>query len=89
MDFRITDGERERYTAIYGKDPLARDGWLVLRLRRGLGLLGCELPEAFDLLAAPDEEMIQTPGFRGPSSMVVEIRSERVADARTFRVRIP
>lgn len=89
MDLRITDGERTRYTAIYGTDPLARGGWLVRRLRHELEVLGYDLADSFDLLSASDGETIQAPGLRGKRPIVVEIQNERIQDACTFRVRIP
>ena len=89
LDLRITDGERTRYTEIYGTDPLARDGWLVRRIRHELEVLGYGLTEPFDLLSASDGETIQAPGVRGKRPVVVEIQNDRKEDARTFRVRIP
>jgi hypothetical protein len=88
LEFRISDGERARYTAIYGVDPLASDGWLIRRLRENLSILGYELDGAFDLLAACDGETIRTRAIRGTGSAFVRIENARVHDTRTFRVSV-
>lgn len=86
MDLKITDGERARYTEIYGTDPLASDGWIVKRIRHDLEVLGCEIGEPFDLLEAPAGETIEAPAMRGSIRVIVQIENQRIADASTFRV---
>jgi hypothetical protein len=83
MDLRISDGERSRYTAIYGKDPLACDGWLTRRMKHELTVLGCDIADDFDLLDASEGQTIETPGIRG---RVVQIEKKRDKDASIFCV---
>lgn len=84
MELRISDGERTRYTEIYGRDPLACDGWLTRRMRHSLTLLGIDIAEDFDLLNATDGEIIEAPATRG--RMVVQIERKRDKDASIFCV---
>jgi hypothetical protein len=86
VELRITDGERTRYTQIYGRDPLGCDGWLTRRMKHELTVLGCDLAEDFDLLNASDGQIIDAPAMRGTRSVVVEIQNKRDKDATTFRV---
>jgi hypothetical protein len=88
VDFRISDGERARYTAIYGVDPLACDGWLMLRLRKNLSVLGYELDGSFDLLGICDGEIVDARAIRGTGSALVHIENARDKDTRTFRVSV-
>ncbi len=88
MDLRISDHERSRYTEIYGVDPLAREGWLTLRMKRELLVLGCDVAGDFDLLAASDEQVLETPATRGGWSVVVQVEKKRDKDASVFSVLI-
>ena len=83
MELRISDSERSRYTQIHGKDPLARDGWLIRRMKHELAILGCEIPEDFDLLNAFEGQTRETPAVRG---RVVQIEKKRDKDASIFCV---
>jgi hypothetical protein len=84
MELRISDGERTRYTAIYGTDPLAHDGWLTLRLRHHLDLLGCSLAADFDLLGISDDQPVVASMTRGKAS--AEVVKRRDGDASIFSV---
>ena len=86
MELKIRDGERTRYTEIYGMDPLACDGWLTQRMRRELLILGCDIATDFDLLDASDGQVIEAPAMRGASSVVVQIEKKRDKDTSIFRV---
>jgi hypothetical protein len=83
VELRISDGERSRYTEIYGKDPLARDGWLTRRMRHELTILGCDISEDFDLLGASEGQTLETPSARG---RLVQIAKKRDKDASIFCV---
>jgi hypothetical protein len=86
VDLRISDGERTKYTEIYGMDPLACDGWLTRRMKHELTVLGCDLVEGFDLLNASDGEILEAPAMRGHSKVVVQIAMKREKDASSFCV---
>jgi hypothetical protein len=86
VELRISDGERTRYTEIYGMDPLASDGWLTRRMKHELTVLGCDLVEGFDLLNASDGQTLEAPAMRGHSSVVVQVEMKREKDASHFCV---
>ena len=86
MDLRISDGERTRYTQIYGTDPLARDGWLTRRMKHDLTVLGWDVAEDFDLLDAADDQIIEAPAMRGGRRVIVQIQRKRDKDASIFNV---
>lgn len=86
MELRITDGERARYTEIYGIDPLACDGWLTRRMKNGLSVLGCDIDAGFDLLSASDGQTIEAPGMRGGWKVIVQIETKRDKEASIFHV---
>ena len=84
MELRISDGERERYLQIYGLDPLARNGWLTVRMKRELAVLGCDIAPDFDLLEACDGQTLEAPAARG--GVVAQIERKRDKDASVFCV---
>ena len=86
MELRITDGERARYTQIYGMDPLACDGWLTRRMKHELTVLGCHLAPDFDLLNVSDGQIIEAPAMRGRSTVVVQIERKREKEVSIFCV---
>jgi hypothetical protein len=86
MELKISDGERTRYTQIYGVDPLACDGWLTRRMRHELAVLGCDIRADFDLLHAADAQVVEAPAMRGGRSVVVKIERKRDKDASIFCV---
>lgn len=86
MNLKITDGERARYTAIYGRDPLATDGWLTLRMKNDLRILGYELDGDFDLLNACDAPSIDVLATRGTGRVLVRIQNSREDNATRFCV---
>ena len=86
MELRISDGERARYTEIYGMDPLACDGWLTRRMKHELTVLGCDVGEDFDLLNASDGQITEAPAMRGGWKVVVQIQKKRDKDASIFCV---
>jgi hypothetical protein len=88
LELKITDGERSRYTQIYGMDPLACDGWLTRRMRQGLALLGCDIAADFDLLTAPDGQILEAPAIRSGGRVVVQIQKKRDKDASIFCVMV-
>ena len=84
MELRISDGERDRYTEIYGTDPLARDGWVTLRLKRRLEILGCVLGSEFDLLGLEEGETIEAPTTTGRA--IAQVGKRREEDTSVFSV---
>lgn len=86
MNLKITDGERARYTQIYGRDPLACDGWLIQRMKKELTVLGYELAGTFHLLDVTDGETVEAPALCGTRPVVLRVRYERHGDASTFHV---
>jgi hypothetical protein len=84
VDLRISDGERERYTEIYGMDPLASGGWLTLRLKHQLAILGCDVTPDFDLLGVSDDGPVVAPMTRGRAT--AQIVKKRDRDASVFSV---
>jgi hypothetical protein len=86
MELKISDGERTRYTQIYGVDPLACEGWLTRRMKHELTVLGCDMAEGFDLLNAPDGQIVEAPAMRGAWRVVVQIEKKRDKDASVFSV---
>ena len=88
MDLRISDGERARYTQIYGMDPLACDGWLTLRMKRELLVLGCETRGGFDLLNVSDGQITEEPAMRGKWKVVVQVEKKRDKDASIYSVSV-
>jgi len=84
VKLRISDGERSRYTEIYGTDPLACEGWLTLRMKHELAILGCDVAVNFDLLAVSDGQVVETPAMRGGRRVVVQIEKKRDKDACIF-----
>jgi hypothetical protein len=86
MELKISDGERTRYTQIYGVDPLACDGWLTRRMRHELTVLGCDIRVDFDLLHAADAPVVEAPAMRGGRNVVVQIERKRDKDASIFCV---
>ncbi len=84
MELRISDGERTRYTQIYGMDPLACEGWLTRRMKHELTVLGCHLAPDFDLLNVSDGQIIEAPAMRGRG--VVQIEKRRDKDTSIFCV---
>jgi hypothetical protein len=86
VELKISDGERTRYTQIYGMDPLASDGWLTRRMKHELTVLGCDIAEDFDLLNAADGQIIEAPAMRGGWRVVVQIEKKREKDSSIFCV---
>jgi hypothetical protein len=86
VELRITDGERARYLEIYGRDPLARDGWLTLRMKRELAVLGVDIASDFDLLASCDGQTLEAPARR--AGVVAQIDRKRDKDASIFSVAV-
>lgn len=86
MELRISDEQRSRYTAIYGMDPLAHDGWLTRRLMHGLTIVGCDLAGDFDLLNVSDGQTLDAPAKRGTKSIVVQISKQREKTTSIFNV---
>ncbi len=84
MELRISDGERTRYTQIYGMDPLACEGWLTRRMKHELTVLGCDIAADFDLLNSSDGQIIEAPAMRGRG--VVQIEKRRDKDTSIFCV---
>ncbi len=80
MELKISDGERSRYTQIYGLDPLACD--------QGLELLGCDIGADFDLLSTPDGQILEAPAMRAGGKVVVQIEKKRDKDASIFCVMV-
>ncbi len=88
MELKISDGERSRYTEIYGVDPLACDGWLTRRMKHELTVLGCDIAGDFDLLGAADGQIVEAPATRGGWRVVVQIEKKRDKDASIFSVAV-
>jgi len=88
VELKISDGERSRYTQIYGMDPLACDGWLTRRMKQGLALLGCDIGADFDLLNTPDGQILEAPAMRAGGRVVVQIEKKRDKDASIFCVMV-
>lgn len=86
MELKISDGERARYTQIYGVDPLAWDGWVTRRMKHELTVLGCDIGSDFDLFNAGDGQIVETPATRGGRRVVVQIENKRDKDASVFCV---
>jgi hypothetical protein len=86
VELKISDGERARYTQIYGVDPLACDGWLTRRMRHELTILGCDIAADVDLLDASDGQIVEAPAMRGASKVFVQIEKKRDKDASIFSV---
>ena len=70
MELKISDGERSRYTQIYGVDPLACDGWVTRRVKHELTVLGCDIGSDFDLLNAGEGQIVEAPATRGGRRVV-------------------
>lgn len=86
MELRISDGERARYLEIYGLDPLGRDGWLTLRMKRELAVLGVDIAPDFDLLDACDGRTLAAPALR--AGVVALIDRKREKDTSIFCVAV-
>jgi len=69
-------------------DPLACDGWLTQRMKQGLALLGCDIGADFDLLNAPDGQILEAPAMRAGGRVVVQIEKKRDKDASIFCVMV-
>ena len=88
MEIRITDGDRENFTRIYKKDPLAADGWVLQRMRHGLDVLGCRLDPAFSLDELPEGETVETEAVHGTRHVVVEVNRRRHEKTSIFGFRV-